>query len=205
MRDPSNIDQVVNLKPDFMGFIFYPKSKRFVGDHSVDLTKRVPRHIKKVGVFVNASIDHVTSKIKEHDLDFVQVHGGESVEYCQKLHNKGIKIIKVFSIDDSGEPLKLKNYAKVTDMFLFDTMTKDYGGSGQKFNWNILESMAIHKPFLLSGGIGPEDTALLNMLNHPFFYGVDLNSRFEDKPAQKNIEVLKAFIEKIRGKNEIHC
>lgn len=199
MREPNNIIQVASLQPEFMGFIFYPKSKRFVGDHyPVDLTKLIPRPTKKVGVFVNASIDYVITKTKEHQLDFVQLHGGESAEYCQSLQNQGIKIIKVFSIDDSDKPLNLKDFAEVADMFLFDTETKNYGGSGQKFNWNIIESLSINKPFFLSGGIGPEDNALIDVLHHPCFYGVDLNSRFENEPAQKNVEVLKSFIDKIR-------
>lgn len=198
MRDPENMKEVIRLIPDFIGFIFYPKSRRFVGhDFPPINTQLVPDDIKKVGVFVNESIEQVLKKAEKYLLDFVQLHGGESPDYCQELKSRGIRIIKVFSIEDSFNVETIQSYLKAADLFLFDTKTAGYGGSGKKFNWDMLESLVIHKPFLLSGGIGPEDDEHVKKIDHPDFAGVDVNSRFELEPGLKNSELLQSFMQKI--------
>ena len=201
MRNPENIKEAVNLRPDFIGFIFYKKSKRYVGaNFSPNQTKCIPRGINKVGVFVNEPVEHVINIIENHHLDMVQLHGGESVDYCQSLKNTGKKIIKVFSIGNSLPREKINEFHQVTDIYLFDTKTENYGGSGKKFKWDILKKLNPGKPFIISGGIGPEDVEGIISFDHPDFYGVDLNSKFEIEPALKDAGLLHTFINKIRAK-----
>lgn len=200
MREPDNIKEVVNLRPDFIGFIFYNKSKRYVGkDFSPNHTKLVPAEIKKVGVFVNEPVKNVFAQCKKHHLDLVQLHGGESVDYCYSLKKNGIKIMKVFSIDSLLPNEKMEEFQQVADIYLFDTKTENYGGSGKKFNWEMLKKLHPGKPIMISGGIGPDDAALIKSFEHPGFFGVDLNSKFEHRPAFKNSGLLKAFMNKIQS------
>ncbi len=200
MREPDNIKEVVNLQPDFIGFIFYSKSKRYVGkDFSPGNTNLVPKPIKKVGVFVNEPVKNVLEMCKIHQLDLVQLHGGESADYCNALKKNGIKIMKVFGVDNSLPNQKIEQFQHVADMYLFDTKTPDYGGSGKKFNWEVIEKLHPGKPIMISGGIGPDDAELLKSVEHPDFYGVDVNSKFEHHPAHKNTTLLKAFMNKIQS------
>ncbi len=201
MRDSENISSLLDLKPDFIGFIFYDKSKRFVADFP---EVEIPSEIKKVGVFVNEKLDEVLKKVNDYQLDYVQLHGNETPEFCRNLrhsklvsesHNLGI--IKAFSLGDEFVFGKTLPYQDDCDYLLFDTKGKDYGGTGLKFNWNILKNYKGKTPYFLSGGIGLEDTNRLRSFSRTpeanLCVAVDVNSRFETRPGNKNIEKLNEF------------
>jgi phosphoribosylanthranilate isomerase len=174
-----------------MGFIFWEKSCRFFDGEIPNL----PKSIQKVGVFVNAPIDEIVSKIKKYHLDLIQLHGNESVELCMDLKNENIQIIKVFSVNDDFDFNVLEPYEAVCDYFLFDTKGKLPGGNGIVFDWKVLETYPSTKPFFLSGGIGIEEIASVKQLlktNLPI-HAIDINSKFEIEPGLKNIELLKEF------------
>lgn len=196
LRDKQNIEQVAQLQPDFMGFIFYPKSKRYVGDDFV--MPEITNDIKKVGVFVNADFDKVFHTVVKYNLDAVQLHGDEDAYYCedlfinfaQNLSTKNVMIIKAFGVDDNFDFSALEPYQSFCDYFLFDTKTKDYGGSGHQFNWNVLDKYDNKKPYFLSGGIGLDEMKNLSKLKIPAF-AIDVNSKFEIEPGLKDIEKIK--------------
>ncbi len=191
MKYPDNILEVSQLLPDYMGFIFWEKSSRFFDGEIPNL----PKSIQKVGVFVNAPIDEIVSKIKKYHLDLIQLHGNESVELCMELKNENIQIIKVFSVNDDFDFNVLEPYEAVCDYFLFDTKGKLPGGNGIVFDWKVLETYPSTKPFFLSGGIGIEEIASVKQLlktNLPI-HAIDINSKFEIEPGLKNIELLKEF------------
>ena len=197
MRDNENIESLIALKPDFMGFIFYKKSKRFVADFP---TTEIPLSIKKVGVFVNESLDTVLDIVEKHNLDCVQLHGNETPEYIDELlhselvsESHPIEVFKAFSVDDSFDFSKTDAYQKVCDYMLFDTKGKDYGGNGVKFNWDVLQKYKGEIPFILSGGITKNDVEEIKKINHSAFVGLDINSGFEIEPALKNINEIKEF------------
>lgn len=176
---------------DFLGIIFYPNSKRFV-DHTTSSTI----HTKKVGVFVNQELDFILEKIEEHQLDLIQLHGNESVETCQLL-SAGIPVIKAFGIDENFSFLELLPYENIVTCFLFDTKTKEHGGSGKTFDWKLLEKYKLKTPFFLSGGINQDLTNELKSFYHEQFIGIDLNSGFEIQPANKDIKKIKQFIKNL--------
>jgi len=195
MKYPENILEVGTLLPDYMGFIFWEKSARYF-DGSIP---ELPKSIKKVGVFVNAPLEEILEKIEKHDLQAVQLHGDESVEFCKTLKKKRpklIEIIKVFSILDTFDFAVLKPFESVCDYFLFDTKGKLPGGNGTTFDWKVLENYPSTKPFFLSGGIGMEEIKQLvktlqcnvSMKNLPV-YAIDVNSKFEIEPGLKNIQL----------------
>lgn len=195
MKYPDNIRKLSELKPDFIGFIFYDKSKRFIGD-GLDVSKlNIDKLIEKVGVFVNASIDYILEKLKKYSLDLVQLHGNESPEFCKELQQQSIKISKAFQVDENFDFSELASYYDVCDYFLFDTKTKLYGGSGKKFNWQVLEKYDNKKPFFLSGGIALDDIAEIKKLKNLNIYAIDINSKFEIEPGLKDIEKIKQFKE----------
>lgn len=199
MRDPENISGVASALPDFMGFIFYPKSKRFVGDEfSAKTVQIVPESVKKVGVFVDELPEKVMDICKKLELDVAQLHGNETPEYCREIRNSGLTVFKAFSVDEHFEFSKLEAYSGVCDYFLFDTKGHVPGGTGQKFNWQLLENYQGEIPFFLSGGIGPDDLEAIRHFSHPRWRGIDVNSGFEIEPALKNIEKVKNFIFEIR-------
>ena len=190
MRDSENISGLLNLKPDFIGFIFYDKSKRFVADFpQID----IPYSTKKVGVFFNEKIDKSVEKTLKYKLDIVQLHGNETPEYCEELALQEIKIFKAFSIDENFDFSATKPFEKHVSLFLFDTKGKYYGGNGLKFNWDLLQNYKGKTPFLLSGGITKNDAKEIKKFNHPAFLGVDINSGFELEPALKNTNEIKEF------------
>jgi len=193
MKFPENILKVGALLPDFMGFIFWEKSSRYFDGE----IPRLPKYIKKVGVFVDESIENIQSKIEKYNLDCIQLHGTESVEFCQKLKEIPIEIIKVFSIKDNFDFEILREFESVCDYFLFDTKGELPGGNGATFDWNLLKKYPSNKPFFLSGGIGIEEIKLLKIMNLPV-YGIDVNSKFETEPGLKNIELLKSFQYKLK-------
>ena len=198
MREPMNIEQVAQLGVDMMGFIFYPKSPRYVSQ-AVDRSDS-DRKVCRVGVFVNDSIPDMVDRIYSFSLNAVQLHGGESREVCEQLReaNGEIKIIKAISVSDAGDIQKYKEYVGAVDYFLFDTKCKTVGGSGQQFDWQVLDEYDGDVPFLLSGGIGPEDVSRVHSFHHPKCVGIDLNSRFEIEPGVKDVEKLRKFLLKVK-------
>ena len=190
-----NREEAEQLPVDLLGYIFYAPSKRFVGEQPD--ARLFNSNKPKVAVFVDENAFEIMALAKNFGFEYIQLHGKENPKTCGMLKKQGLKIIKAFSIDNSFKFETTQAYEKVADYFLFDTKTKSYGGSGKKFNWEILEKYTGHTPFLLSGGIGPEDTAEIKTIIHPKLAGIDLNSGFEDEPGLKNIEKLKIFIEEI--------
>lgn len=194
MKYPENILEVGALLPDYMGFIFWEKSAR----HFNGIIPGLPKSIQKVGVFVNATLEEILEKIEKNDLQAVQLHGEESVDFCETLKKKipkEMEVIKVFSILDTFDFAALKPYEPVCDYFLFDTKGKLPGGNGSTFDWKVLEKYPSSKPFFLSGGIGIEEMEAVNEIlktNLPV-YAIDVNSKFEIEPGLKNIELLSSF------------
>lgn len=191
MRSPDNIMALSQLVPDYMGFIFWEHSKRFVTSPTPDL----PDSIKKTGVFVDAALTYILDIAKQHQLKALQLHGDESPNFCQKLQTTGLEVIKAFAVDADFDFSVLETYESVCDYFLFDSKSELPGGNGSRFDWSILRDYPAVKPFFLSGGIGPADqgaiASIIN-LNLPI-YAIDINSKFEREPGLKNIEIIKQF------------
>ena len=185
MKYAANIKEVSTLLPDYLGFIFYEKSSRFFDGEMPN----IPKSIKKVGVFVNETETNIIKKIKQYNLDFIQLHGEESAELCKKLQINDVQIIKVFSVDDDFDFSKLEPFETVCDYYLFDTKGKLHGGNGTTFNWQILQKYKSKKPLFLSGGLGLEEIEQLHKLNLPIF-AIDVNSKFEIQPGLKNTLLL---------------
>ena len=198
LKDPSNVAQVACLEPDYMGFILSARSPRYVSlEDAINLVRHIPGSISTVGVLVNEPIENALEIAGSGAFNFLQLHGDESVEYCEKL-NHHIDVIKVFSISGSL-PEVIKNYQPFCRMFLFDTAGVLYGGNGNKFDHRALADYSLDKDFILSGGISPEDPSYIKSIGIPSMTGVDLNSRFEMKPGIKDIDLLKKFIDNIRA------
>jgi phosphoribosylanthranilate isomerase len=196
MKYSDNILEVSKLLPDYLGFIFYEKSSRFFEGEIPE----IPKSIKKIGVFVDATLEEINLKIKKHKLDGVQLHGNESDIFCFELrgaNSNHLQIIKVFSVDDDFDFKVLENYENACDYFLFDTKGKLHGGNGVTFNWQILEKYNSKKPFFLSGGIGTEEIEKIvkslqcndSIKKIPIF-AIDVNSKFEMEPGLKNTALL---------------
>ena len=198
LKYPENIQAVAALKPDFMGFIFYPKSPRYAEPLDVKYLESLPPAIKKIGVFVNEDLENILTTAYKYKLDGLQLHGTELVDMCRELKKLGYLVIKAFPIAESYNFKVTKAYEGVCDYFLFDTKTDSYGGSGVKFNWQILKDYKGETPFLLSGGIAVDDAEAILKIEHPKFVGIDLNSKFEEKPGMKNVPLLKDFISNFR-------
>lgn len=204
MREPGNILALAKLKPDYLGLIFYAGSKRYVAGSSLSLSENLPSGIKVTGVFVNESEEVILAKVKQYQLTAVQLHGQETPEYCLSLQNalqyehSTIEMVKAFGIDDTFNFEVLQAYDQAVDYFLFDTKTPAHGGSGLKFNWQVLERYQMDKPYFLSGGIGLTELAELNKLEDPRLYALDLNSKFEVSPALKDIAMVNRAINMIR-------
>lgn len=202
MKDPENMKALASLRPDMMGLIFYEKSPRYFNgalpemEDTPDLT----------GVFVNATATEVLERAKKYDLKYIQLHGEESPEFCrqlkQQLANEGVlcRLIKAFAIAEASDLEALPAYEPHIDIFLFDSKGKYRGGNGTAFNWKLLSSYPLDVPYLLSGGIGPDDAEKLreftNSKEGANCIGIDVNSRFETAPGHKDIALLRSFIEK---------
>ncbi len=194
LKFEENIADLMQLPINYMGFIFYKKSPRYVGeDLSFDFVRSIPKHIKKVGVFVNEDCTAVFNRISHYDLAIVQLHGDETPEICAEL-KPHVQIMKAFQIHDNFDFKLLENYIPVVDYFLFDSSTPNYGGSGKQFNWQLLKNYKYHIPFFLSGGIGEEHAEELKQLNLPQLKAIDINSKFETEPGLKQTEQIKQFI-----------
>ena len=216
MRDAQNIREVSQLGVDMIGMIFYPKSPRYVEMQSShagiipdyvkeDINIKSAKSPARVGVFVDDMVQNIVTRVVNYHLDYVQLHGNEPREMCENLRltldpdiRPGIKIIKAISVSDASDIQKYKEYVGAVDFFLFDTKCKTVGGSGQQFDWQVLEQYDGEVPFLLSGGIGPEDASRLHAFHHPKCIGIDLNSRFEIEPGVKDVEKLKGFLNEIQ-------
>lgn len=194
MREAENIREVEQLKVDMIGFIFYPKSPRCL----YELPAYMPVKAKRVGVFVNEDKKEIEIFADRFSLDYIQLHGNESPEYCHSLRATGLRLIKAFSIARRKDFENIGTYEESCDYFLFDTQCEQHGGSGNQFDWSMLNSYKGKKPFLLSGGINPYSPPALKELRHPQLAGFDLNSRFETKPGLKDVERLRHFLEELR-------
>lgn len=216
MRDAQNIREVSQLGVDMIGMVFYPKSPRYVEMQSShagiipdyvkeDINIKSAKSPARVGVFVDDMVQNIVTRVVNYHLDYVQLHGNEPREMCENLRltldpdiRPGIKIIKAISVSDASDIQKYKEYVGAVDLFLFDTKCKTVGGSGRQFDWQVLEQYDGEIPFLLSGGIGPEDASRLHAFHHPKCIGIDLNSRFEIEPGVKDVEKLKGFFNEIQ-------
>ena len=206
MRDAENIREVEALGIDMMGFIFYPKSSRYVSERQ----EYLPTKCKRVGVFVDEDIENIKKITDDYALDFIQLHGHESPEQISHLSKatgrrdsgnlltSHLSIIKAFNIATKENLDETAPYAGLVDYLLFDTKGPSVGGNGEKFDWSVLSNYEGETPFLLSGGIGPDDAERISSFHHPKCAGIDLNSKFEYAPALKDIDKLKEFIKKIR-------
>lgn len=194
MKNARNISDLIELDIDYIGFIFYQKSKRYLSGKVPDLNYG---KIEKVGVFVDESFEKITNIAKTNGLDVLQLHGDESVEFCTSLKNTGYKIWKVFSVSTDFDFDICKQYTNVVDAFLFDTKGAAPGGNGIRFDWDILQKYSLDTPFLLSGGIGIEHIDDILNFDHDKCTGIDINSGFEINAGNKDIEKIKRFIEKI--------
>ena len=210
LKSPDGLSQAAMLGADYVGLIFYEKSKRYAEDP--DLKKwlvgnaEVLGDAAKVGVFVNAEVDYVLNTVHDYELDYVQLHGNESAGYCSELKLlwsvntlKGAKIIKAFSITPDFDFRETAPYASSAALFVFDTGGQsEHGGTGKQWDWDLLNSYRGPTPFLLSGGIGPEDALRISRLKHPQFAGIDINSRFETAPGEKDFDLIASFLERLR-------
>ncbi len=188
MREAENIRAVEALGVDWIGMIFWERSKRFVAQHPTYL----PTKAQRVGVFVDADTEVIRRTADDYQLDFIQLHGHEGVEDIRKL--RGLHIIKAISIGCAEDLNAVHKYEGEVDYFLFDTKCKTVGGSGEHFDWMVLQAYRGKTPFLLSGGIGPDDRQRVADFHHEQCVGIDLNSRFETAPGLKDIQKLKDFI-----------
>jgi phosphoribosylanthranilate isomerase len=199
LKHEHNISELTKLPIDYMGFIFYKKSPRFVAkDLSFDFMRTIPKHIKKTGVFVNENSYSIFNHISHYDLDMIQLHGNETPETCAELKPQ-VQVMKAFQILDDFDFKQLENYLSVVDYFLFDSPTVTYGGSGKQFNWQVLKNYKYNIPFFLSGGISEEHIEEIKQLNMPQLVAIDINSKFEIEPGLKNTEQVKQFILKLNS------
>ena len=202
MKDPLNIRQIAAIKGiDLIGMIFYPPSLRYVDSQQTADTVVTISPPHKVGVFVNEIREVVVHKCAMYHLDYIQLHGNETAEYMIDLREMlpdNIKFIKAFSVRSKQDIKQVQDYEGLCDYFLFDTPTSGYGGSGETFDWNILQTYNGSTPFLLSGGISADSIEDLANFQHPQWAGIDLNSRFETAPGQKDTVLLTDFIKRIK-------
>jgi phosphoribosylanthranilate isomerase len=203
MTDLDQVRQLDAMGVDFAGFIFYPKSPRYVVRHlEGELLKKARLRIGKVGVFVNASYDEVMKQVDQYGLDMVQLHGDETPRFCEQLSNY-ITVIKVFRLGEN-DPIDwlIRPYQDTCDMFLFDTEGAGYGGTGKKFNWELLKPAQIEKLFFLSGGIEPTDVDRLKLFaREPVarkMFSIDINSKFETSPGVKDLKKIRAMLDGLK-------
>ena len=200
LREVQNIINISALSPDMIGFIFYEKSPRYVGNFiDQKLLKNIPRQIKKVGVFVNSELKDINNICDKYNLDIVQLHGDETPETCAKLNHK-IEIIKAFRVDENFDFNVCEGFKPYCSLFLFDTKGEKYGGNSMRFDWEILQRYNGQTAFILSGGLAPENIDDIKKINHNKFEAIDINSRFETKPGHKDVNLVKTFLTKVRAK-----
>ena len=191
---PEDIMQLVTMDISRLGFIFYHKSKRYVyGKLIEDGLKSIPKHIKKTGVFVNAELAEIEQIIDQYKFESIQLHGDESPEFCNHFRMKA-EVIKTISVKDKSSFEMAGLYRDACDLFLFDTHSENYGGTGKTFDWQWLEAYKLDKPFYLSGGISLENIEEIKKIKHGKLTGIDVNSKFEISPGIKDIEKIKQLI-----------
>ncbi|HEU4607194.1 MAG TPA: phosphoribosylanthranilate isomerase, partial [Chitinophagaceae bacterium] len=199
MTQEDQVAELADMGVAFAGFIFYPKSPRYVFKHMTTTQIRKENRINKVGVFVNASIEEVLHMVDECRLHMVQLHGDETPRYCEKIADY-VSVVKAFRLSDNDSvEWTIRSYMDVCDMFMFDTMGAGYGGTGKKFDWTVLKDAQIGKPFFLSGGIEPGDEEKLkDFTKEPVakaLFAVDINSRFELSPGVKDMKAVRQFVQ----------
>lgn len=202
MREAYNVSYVASLTPMLMGFIFYEKSPRYVGDMDVEIVKSLPGYVRPVALMVNPTLDEVHSVAEKYGFKIIQLHGEESPEFCRQLRAAGLVVLKAMPIGDMQSLDALDAYHGAVDAFVFDTKTDKRGGSGRKFDWSILNNYNPVTPYLLGGGIGPDDVDEIIAAMRPGMVGIDINSRFESSPGVKDIALLTRFILSLRKYNE---
>lgn len=188
----NNLHQIGLINIDMIGINLYMDSPRYIGNVSI----KTNPNIKRVGVFVDPSIWELQQYIDDCRLDYVQLHGEASVELCQEIQSTA-KVIKVFAIDDEFDFGQTVPYS-FCDYFLFDTKSKLHGGSGKKFGWELLDNYEGEVPFLIAGGIGPDDVDAIKGITHTQFAGVDLNSKFEIEPGLKDLRKIEQFVKELK-------
>jgi phosphoribosylanthranilate isomerase len=199
LNNPLNVKAISESGADFIGFVFFRYSKRYVGETpDKTLFSNVSEGIKRTGVFVDEQPSKVLELAEYAGLDVIQLHGNESVNYCKSLKAYGLMIIKTFGVGKDFDPRITDHYSEVCDYFLFDTKYEKHGGSGNKFDWGILGNYRFKKPFFLSGGIGPEDTNIKESVLNSQLFAIDINSRFEISTGIKDCESVKNFINEIK-------
>lgn len=191
MREDENIHQLAQLAIDYIGHIFYPKSARYIAE--AKLLNSNPS-IKKTGVFVNASLEEISQTIESYQLQSVQLHGDESVELIQQISPFGVEIIKAFGVNNDFDWNTLEPYLDHIDYLLFDSKSSQYGGTGERFNWDKLKEYPFDKPYFLSGGLSLENIQEAVEFEDSRLIGLDLNSRFEISPGLKDIEKIKTAL-----------
>lgn len=197
MKIPENIEEIAKRPLDYIGFIFYPKSKRFVGDLNISGLP-IPSHIQKTGVFVNEKVEKMQELAKKHQLNVLQLHGKENPEECRRLKESGYTVIKAFGVHTDFGWNTIKPYEEHVDFFLFDTQSPHYGGTGKTFDWTILKAYPSKKPYFLSGGIDANNFEEAYHLTDERLYALDINSRFETEPGIKNIELIDKTLDYIK-------
>lgn len=194
MKNKQNIEALEKVSEvDFIGHIFVEKSPRFIG------TNVASSKLPSFGVFVNASVDEIKEKTNKYNLSFIQLHGDESPAFSKSINDSIKPAVKVISVSEKEDLKIIKEYEDCCTYFLFDTKTKLRGGSGKKFDWNLINRYKGKTPFFLSGGISPEDVAAIKNINHPLLYGVDINSGFEIKHGIKDIGEIKTFAKQLKS------
>jgi len=203
LRDKDNIQAVAALAPEYMGFICYEPSPRYVKDISTDILSNLPSNVYKIAVFVDESKETINELLDTFGFNAIQLHGNESPDFAHSFRDK-VTVFKAFGLNADFDFEQLNNYANKVDYFLFDTKTDIHGGSGKTFDWRILDNYKLDTPFFLSGGLSLDNLAEVNTINHPQFYGVDLNSKFETSPGVKDIDKLKQAFSMLKNRtNEI--
>ena len=198
MKNPDNREELESLTVDLFGFIFYPPSPRYVGGMAEETLFRLTHTGKeKVAVFVNEDTETVIHLARKYGFSHVQLHGHETPESCEQIRSAGFRVIKVFHIRQEFDFETTRPYSGVADCFLFERGSEGWGGSGRKFDWQILGLYRLEVPFFLSGGIAPGDEEAIAAISHPAFYGIDLNSGFEEEAGVKNWEKTGEFIGKL--------
>ena len=200
LTEEQNIYNIIQaVKADYLGFIFYEHSSRFVKNQlTPETVKSLPDDLNKTGVFVNSSLADVLNVAEKYGLDTLQLHGDESPAFCANCKSRNYTIIKVFGVGETLNISLMNKYSEVCDYFLFDTAGRHKGGNGEKFDWKLLNDYNLDKPYFLSGGIAPEDVETIRSITAPGFCGIDINSRFEIKPGIKDVKKIEEFSNQLK-------
>lgn len=196
MHDHENIHEVASLAPDYMGFIYFEQSPRFVGSNFE--MPQISKNIGRVGVFVNHPMDFVLREVERNSLEAVQLHGHETPEFCLSIKSKGITVIKAFHVNQDFDFTSTGAFQYKSDFFLFDTKGKGYGGNGLTFDWSLLDQYTAPTPFFLSGGLSDENIAQVATIKNPALYAVDINSGIEISPGIKSKDRLRQIIKLLK-------